>query len=87
MAAPNYQHVDIDPEASDFLELLRELGHLDDGAIELITSGLMHTARPGAAVSLADVRRAAALWLVDNQAKLRPEAQELLNLEWARLFS
>ena len=85
--AAAYQHVDITPEASDFLELLRELGHLDDASIEALTAGLMREARPGLAVGLADVRRAAALWLVDNEARLRPDSRELLALEWGRLFS
>lgn len=85
--ATAYQHVDMAPEASDFLELLRELGHLDDAAIETLSAALMREARPGAPITIAEVRRAAAVWLVDNEAKLRPEARELLGIEWGRLFS
>lgn len=85
--AAKYQHVDITPEASDFIELLRELGHLDDGAIETLTTTLMEAARPNVAVSLSDARRCAAAWFADNEARLRPEARELLNAEWSRLFS
>lgn len=81
-----YQHVDITPEASDFLELLRELGHLDDTAIESLTTGLMQKAGAGG-VGLQDARRAAAAWFADNEAHLRPEARELLNAEWGRIFS
>ena len=45
--AARYQHIDITPEASDFIELLRELGHLDDTAIEALTTGLMQNASTG----------------------------------------
>jgi hypothetical protein len=85
MAQP-YQHIDIAPEASDFLELLRELGHLDDRAVDTITAALMTGAAGGAVVGVADVRRACAIWLTDHGAHLRPEAQELLQMEWPRLF-
>ena len=81
-----YQHVEMVPEASDFLELLRELGHLDDAAIDSLTAALMDAAKPGDAVSFADARRAAAGWLADNEARIRPENRELLQAEWARLF-
>lgn len=84
--ASAYQHVEIAPEASDFLELLRELGHLDDAAIDSITSALMSNAGPRATVDIADVRRACALWLTDQADRMRPEARELLQLEWPRLF-
>jgi hypothetical protein len=85
MPAP-YQHVDIAPEASDFLELLRELGHLDDAAVDFISSSLMTGAAANASVQLHDVRRACAVWLTDHADSMRPEAKELLQLEWSRLF-
>lgn len=85
--AARYQHIDITPEASDFIELLRELGHLDDTAIEALTTGLMQNASAGGGIGLQDARRAAATWFADNEAQLRPEARELLNAEWGRIFS
>ncbi len=81
-----YQHVDIAPEASDFLELLRELGHIDDAAVDSVTSALMADAAPGARVGIAEVRRACAIWLTERAETMRPEARELLQLEWPRLF-
>ncbi len=84
--AAAYQHVDITPEASDFLELLRELGHLDDAAVDAITSSLMSSAAPRVQVDLSEARRACALWLTDQAERLRPEARELLYAEWPRLF-
>ncbi len=85
MSTP-YVHVDLQPEAADFLELLRELGHLDDTAIEALTAELMQSARPGVALTLDDARRAAAVWLTDHETSLRPDAREVLKTEWARLF-
>ena len=81
-----YQHVEMVPEASDFLDLLRELGHLDDTAIDSLTAALMQSATQGTAVTFADARRAAAGWLADNETHIRPENRELLQAEWGRLF-
>lgn len=81
-----YQHVDLSPEASDFLELLRELGHLDDAAIDALTAQMMQEATAGQALALHDAKRAAAVWLADHENQLRPEARELLQAEWGRLF-
>jgi hypothetical protein len=81
-----YLHVEIEPGASDFLELLRELGHADDATLERITTELMQSAAPGRAVTLADARRVAARSLFDQLPTLRHETRELLVAEWGRLF-
>jgi hypothetical protein len=46
----------------------------------------MADAAPGARVGIAEVRRACAIWLTDRAETMRPEARELLQLEWPRLF-
>ena len=80
------QHLDLDPRAADFLELLRDLGHLDSAGIERITGDLVATTRTERRVGFEEVRRAAAKLLFDQEGTMRPEARELLQAEWGRLF-
>lgn len=88
MPAPG-DHLDLEPRASDFLELLRDLGHLDEGAMERLSDELLRSRPPGASpvISYEDARRAAAALLFDGEGKMRPEARELLGAEWLRLFA
>ncbi len=82
---PSAEHLDLEPAAADFLEMLRELGHLDDSAIERLTGEFVNL--PGArAVSLQDARRAAAAMLFSGESSMRPEARDVLLQEWTRLF-
>lgn len=87
MSHPLPQHLELEPRAGDFLELLRDLGHLDDAAMEKLTAQLLSQTRNGRVVSFEDVRRAVAIFLFENEAQMRPDARELLAQEWPRLFS
>lgn len=87
MSRPPIQHLELEPRAGDFLELLRDLGHLDDAAVEKITSALVAQPRAGRIVTLDELRRAVASHLFDAEATLRADARELLTQEWPRLFS
>ena len=87
MALPStVQHLELEPRAADFLDLLRDLGHLDPVAAEKLSAELVSQARPDKIVRLEDVRRAAAVLLFESEATLRPDARELLAAEWGRLF-
>jgi hypothetical protein len=86
MTQPTVQHLDLEPRAADFLELLRDLGHLDPTAMDSLTGELVRLGRPDRRVLFEDVRRMAASWLFDHEASLRPEQRDLLATEWARLF-
>ncbi len=81
------QHLELDPRGSDFLNLLRDLGHLDEAALEQLTGMIVAKARPGKSVSFAEVRQLTSAFLFEREAALRPEARELLQAEWARIFS
>lgn len=81
------QHLEFEPRAGDFLEMLRDLGHLDDAAMERLTAELVSQARPGRVVTFDEVRRATAVLLFDAESSMRPDARELLTAEWPRLFS
>lgn len=81
------QHLEMEPRASDFLNLLRDLGHLDPAGFDRLTAELLQADRAGRRITLDDVRRAAAVLLFELAPSLRPDQRELLDAEWARLFS
>jgi hypothetical protein len=85
MATPT-EHLDMEPRASDFVELLRDLGHLDDAAMERLTEHFLRSRSGSAPITYDDARRAAAVLLFDAEDGLRPESRELLSAEWTRLF-
>jgi len=87
MSRPPIQHLELEPRAGDFLELVRDLGHLDDAAVERLTEQLVAQPRAGRVVTFDELRRAVAIHLFDAENGLRSEARELLTQEWPRLFS
>lgn len=84
---PPVDHLDFEPRAADFLDLLRDLGHLDPAAVDRLTAQLLTAQRADRVVRLDDVRRAAAVILFESEASMRPEQRELLHAEWGRLFA
>lgn len=86
MSASPVQHLELEPRASDFLDLLRDLGHLDDAGLEALTGQLVGQPRQSRVVTFQELRRAAAVYLFEREAAMRPDARELLTAEWARLF-
>jgi hypothetical protein len=84
MATP--QNLEIDGPGSDFLVLLRDLGHLDEPALEVLTGQLVARAHNGQVVTLAEVREAAATLLFEREAGLRADARDVLTAEWGRMF-
>lgn len=80
------QHLEFEPRASDFLGLLRDLGHLDQAAFDKITAALVSKPRADGRITLEEVRRAAAAHLFEAEGSLRPDQKEILAGEWPRLF-
>ena len=74
-----------------FLELLQDLGHLDDALFEQVLESISKALVPEGAthvlVSLDDVRRLVASMLMEQEAKLEDPQRQLLEREWALLFS
>ncbi len=79
-------HLEFEPRAADLLELLRELGHLDDAAIEAIVAPLVTAQRSARVVTYEEIRRAAAIHLFEKEPALRSDMKEALGAEWLRLF-
>jgi hypothetical protein len=73
------------------LELLQDLGHLDDVLFEQVLESISKALVPPGAthvvVSLDDVRRLVASMLMEQEAKLEDPQRKLLEREWALLFS
>ena len=86
MSKRAYEHVEMEPAAADFIELLRDLGHVDDAAVERLTNELMNAGSATRPVTLDDVRRHAAVFLFEAQPGMRPDQRDLLGAEWDRLF-
>jgi hypothetical protein len=82
-------HLDMEPRASDFIELLRDLGHLDDATMERLTDSILEARNASAPpmVTYDEVRLAAATLLFDAESTMRPESRDLLGAEWNRLFA
>jgi hypothetical protein len=87
MSRSPIQHLELEPRAGDFLEMLRDLGHLDEPAVERLTEKLVAQPRAGRVVTYEELRRAAAILLFDAESGMRSDSKELLTQEWARLFS
>lgn len=90
MARPNLgpatMHLEFEPRAADFLELLRDLGHLDEAGMELLVAPFLERVRASRVVTYDEIRRAAATYLFEREPGLRPDMKEALGAEWQRLF-
>jgi len=89
-------HLALTPEAGVLLDLLQELGHLDEVSISAITAALSGegpeaSRDPSGIVELVDLRRAIAAVLFERSSsgdkdKMNPEQAQLLEKEWRLLF-
>lgn len=83
--------VEMTPAALGFLELLQDLGHLDETLVEQIIESLApglgaEVGETPVKVEYEDVRRGVARLLLDEQVRLPTPQRELLTKEWLLLF-
>lgn len=71
-------------DATRFLNVLRDLGYLDDEMEDEVLDSLM--AECGGNVGLDELRRHVAIVLFDRQYELEPETLRLLEEEWRVVF-
>lgn len=88
---PPPQVLDLEPAAAALLDLLVELGHLDDRMLQLVNDRLLDLegiGDPGEvhAVTVADVKRVAAGVIQDHLVETDPEYQRAVEREWPLLF-
>lgn len=83
---PSSRVLSLDEEAAAFLDLLVDLGHLDDKLLGLMNDRLLDLECPDGLVHAAEVRRVAAALIDEHRAEADPEYQRTLDLEWGLLF-
>ena len=80
------QHLELDPQGSDFLTLLRDMGHVDDALVEELTSRLVLRSGESRQISFRELRQHIAALLFEREPTMRPELREVLRSEWGRFF-
>jgi hypothetical protein len=80
-------HIELDPRGADFLSLVHNLGHIDDAAMEILTTRLLSKSRPDNKVGFEELRQEIAAFLFEREGSMRHDTRDLLSAEWGRLFS
>ena len=83
--------IELDTRASTLLDVLVDLGHLDETSLEQVNHVLSAIDKPlnqhgMAAIDANDVRRVAAMALFDRAANMDGEARRMIEREWGLLF-
>jgi hypothetical protein len=83
---PANQVYELDRDASAFLDVLVESGHLDEALLERVNDRLLDLSPESGIISGADIRRVAAEILFDAMEGMGVEQKRVLELEWSLLF-
>lgn len=89
MPATPPELLDLTPGAAQFLDLLVELGHLDERMLALVNDRLLDLqgqAGAVAAVDVPDVKRVAAVVIDEHLGDTDREYQRAMKKEWPLLF-
>lgn len=83
--------LELDPAAAAFLDLLLDLGHLDDAMLNLVNDRLLDVesgSTPGGVqpIGLADVKRITAGIIEDRLPETDADYQRAFEREWPLLF-
>ena len=82
---------ELDSRASTLLDVLVDLGHLDETSLDQVNQVLASIDKPlnehgMATITLNDVRRVASMALFERLPKLDGEARRMIEREWGLLF-
>ena len=82
---------ELDSRASALLDVLVDLGHLDEASLDRVNQVLSGMDKPlneqgMATISMDDVRRVAAMAMFERLPALDGEARRMLEREWGLLF-
>ena len=80
------QHLELDPQGSDFLGLLRDMGHVDEALIEELTTRLVLKNPDTRVIPYEELRKHIASMLFEREDAMRPDLRDLLRAEWSRFF-
>ena len=83
--------IELDSRASTLLDVLVDIGHLDETSLEQVNQVLSAIEKPlnqhgMAAITATDVRRVAAMALFDRVPSMDGEARRMIEREWGLLF-
>lgn len=76
----------LEPSAGALLDLLVDLGHLDDRLLELVNDRLLDLEAGGGVVSYDDARRVVAEIIFEQSAGMDTDYQRMIEAEWSFLF-
>lgn len=76
----------LDDSASAMLDLLVELGHLDENLLAAVNDRLLDLKIPDGKVSTDDVRRVVAELIFGQMDSMEPDFRLVLESEWGMLF-
>lgn len=77
----------LEPSAGTLLDLLVDLGHLDDRLLELVNDRLLDLdSSAGGLVSYDDARRVVAEVIFENTDGMDADYQRMIESEWSFLF-
>jgi hypothetical protein len=80
-------HIALSRDASVFLDMIVEMGHLDEAGLDALNDMLLDAPSDAQGfVALQTVRAAVAMVLVDTQSRMPREAQKTLDVEWSLLL-
>lgn len=85
-AGPDATVLSLSPAASRMLDILVELGHLDDQMLGLVNDRLLDQNPDDRVIDLPAMRRVTATVLDEHRERLHPEQRILIDKEWASLF-
>ena len=82
---------ELDTRASTLLDVLVDLGHLDEASLDRVNQVLSGMEKPlneqgMATISMDDVRRVAAMAMFERLPALDGEARRMIEREWGLLF-
>jgi hypothetical protein len=76
----------VDPSASALLDILVEIGHLDEKLLSEVNDRLLDLQASDGVVDLQAARRVAATVIFEHETELDPELQRIIGAEWGLLF-
>jgi len=83
---PAHTVLEVEPAASALLDLLVDLGHLNERMLETVNDRLLDEDPDSGVLDLPSVRRVAAEVLFDHLDATDPEQRRVIEEEWGLLF-
>ena len=83
---PSSHVLTLDPAASSFLDMMVDLGHLDERMLSTLNDQLLELVADDGHVPLEEIRRLVATLVFEHMDETEPEYKRMLEGEWSLLF-